>query len=812
MLKIYFRQARRHLLKNKMYAAISVFGLSASVVCILLAVFYWNDERSFDKFHKNNPDLYRVTMTVNDRKTGETTTGQGTGQVQGPAFKNEVPEVVDYVRLMGGGISGDVLSDDKAFRLNTLFSDESFFSVFSFDVLKGNPQTALKDINSVVITESVAIKFFNSIDVIDKQLKLDADPSAQRLGKPMLIKAVVKDPPPNSSIQFDLLLPMKFLQLSFDDDNWQNSYLGTFVVLRSDAVIKEVINKFNNVQKRHGQQQLTESIKTYNYDPKVHYGLQPMTDIHLNSLNNNISSTNESGIVKESKPLYSYLFMGIAVFILVMSCINFINISIANSLKRAKEVGVRKITGGSRSQIIMQFLSESIVLCSLSFIIALVFMQTALPAFNNLTGKQILFSRIINARVFGLLVLIFVMIILMTGFYPAFTLSRFTPTEVLYNKIYISGKNLFGKSLVVFQVSLAVFLMIATLVYYNQMHFIRQKDLGYNPGRVLRSYISGNRPLEPIIRNIKKEIADEPAIQTISFGSGTEGGPTETVKMANKSVEAMYQIIDENFLPLMEIPVIAGRNLSPESFRSDSNLAVIVNDAFVKAAQIEVPVGTQLKTHDFYGTEPKTIIGVVRDFHVGSLREKIKPLIMFMDVQHGGAIYAKFSGPGLKKGLASLERIYKTTVPGAVYSYTFVDQLNASRYAEEQRWQRIITTAAILSIVICCLGLFGLAHIATQQRSKEIGIRKVLGATVTQILVLLSGRFVKLVLLAVLLGAPLAGIVMNQWLQNYAYRININAGMYIVVALSAIVMALLAISLQSIKAALANPVESIKSQ
>jgi putative ABC transport system permease protein len=342
-LKISFR----HLWKDRLYAVINIVGLATGITCILLAVLYWKDERSFDSFHKNNANLYRVTTTLVENKGGNAETIGGTGQVQGSAFKHEVPEVKSYVRILGGDIYSDVAAENKSLHLQPLFVDDNFFDVFTFHLLRGNPKTVLSDISSVVITESTAKKFFNSIDVVGKLLRMDADPSFEKLGKPLIISGVVADPPKNSSLQFDALFTFKFMHLSFEDENWLNAYLGTFVVLHPNADIHLAEQKFNKIYAFHSKEQLAENFKTYglDYDPQISYGLQPMTDIHLNPLQRTGGNA-EGGIINGSSPVFSYMFIGIALFILLMASINFINISIANSLKRAKEVGVRKIAGG----------------------------------------------------------------------------------------------------------------------------------------------------------------------------------------------------------------------------------------------------------------------------------------------------------------------------------------------------------------------------------------------------------------------------------------------------------------------------------
>jgi len=792
----------RHLRQHKLYSAINIIGLAAGICCVLLAILYWKDETSFDSFHQKNPDLYRITTSMFNEKGGSRSTSGGTGQVQGPAFKASVPEILDYVRVMGGDISGDILTDSKSLHLQLLYADESFFNIFSFPLLRGDPTTALQDINSVVITESAAIRLFNSTDVIGKQLRLDADPSAKRLGKPMVITGVAKSIRDNSSIRFDLLLPMKFMQLSFEDKAWLNAYLGTFVVLRPNADKNAVVQKFNRIHFVHAKDQLAENIKTYGFDPEMSYGLQPITDMHLHPLEMGL----ETGVVNGSSPVFSYLFMAIAVFILLMASINFINISIANSLKRAKEVGIRKITGGSRSRIIMQFLSESAILCVISFILAILLTTLSLPVFNHLTNKHILLGDAFDAKLLSMLIVILSIVILFTGIYPARILSGFNPKEVLYNRQNLSGSYFFGRCLVIFQFSLAVFLMIATLVYYNQMNFIRTKDLGYDPHQVVLTQIPGDREIMPLYRFLRNELAKTPAIKAVSLGGGES---SFKVKLEGRTVEAIHKIIDEDYLSVLEIPLKAGRNLSP-LFPGDSSHSVIVNEAFVKAARLRHPIGVRLNTDEYFDKVPKTIIGVIKDFHVGSLREPIKPMVMFMSKWFGGSILAKLEKSHQKEGMAALEKAFKAAIPQAVYQYQFVDELNAKQYQQEQRWQQIISMATGLSIAICCLGLFGLTHLATHQRLKEIGIRKVLGATITQVVTLLSAGFLKLVVIAILVAAPFAWLVMNKWLQDFAYRIDIGPGIFIAAGAISLSIALGTVSFQAIRAAMANPVNSLR--
>ncbi len=805
MLSNYIKISARHLWQNKLYSFINVFGLAIAITCVLLAVLFIKEERSYDGFHEKKENLYRILTSRTDDKGNRGTVG-GTGQPQGPAFKEAVPEILDYTRVMGGDIRGDVLANNKTFNVQMLFADESFFNLFSFPLLRGDKATALSDISSVVITETIALKFFNSIDVVGKRIDMDADPSAQRVGRPSMITAVVKDLPKNSSIRFDLLMPMRFMQLSFTDTAWLNQYLGTFVLLQPGSDLNKVSRKFDQVFASHAKYQVEESKKLYNHDPKISYSLQNVADMHLNP--RLTGSWREGGIVNESDPIFSWLFLGIALFILFMATVNFVNISIAGSLKRAKEVGVRKITGGSKQQIIVQFLIESAIVCLSAFLLSVFFTNISLPFLNELVKKELVLSESIDLRLITWFAGILLLIILLTGFYPAYVLSAFKPKDVLYNKQKLSGRNLFGRSLVVLQFSLAVFFIIATIIYYRQMNFIRTKDLGYDPYQVVRTHIRGNREYKTVQEILRYELAKEPAIKYLSFGGY---GQVDVVKFGDKKLEAIHEVIDEYRLPAMQIKVKAGRNIS-STIASDKHHAVIVNEAFVKAAGLESPIGTQLYTSNRFDKELKTIVGVIEDYHSGPLHESIKPMVMLVCDWDSGGMWIRIEKQNQQRALKAIEAAYKKAMPTALYEYSFLDELNAKAYEQEQRWQKIIRVAAVLSIIICCLGLFGLAHLAAQRRIKEIGIRKVLGATVSGIAALLTKDFLKLVLISLFVASPVAWWVMNKWLQDFAYRINIGWWMFAIAGLIAVFIAMVTVGFQAIKVAIANPVKSLRTE
>ncbi|MDO9373954.1 MAG: ABC transporter permease [Ferruginibacter sp.] len=804
MISKYFKTSFRHLWHNKLYAFINVSGLAIAITGLLLAVLYVKDEHSFDNFHSK--EIHRVLTQRTDEK-GERKWVAGTGQPQGPAFSAAVPEMEAYVRVLGGDIRQDVLANDKILNLQALFVDPNFFDFFSFPLLRGNKQQVLNELTSVVITETVARKYFNTIDVVGRQLNLEAEPSQQKLGKPMVVAGVAKDPPKNSSVRFDIVFPLKFMQLSFTDVAWLNHYLGTFFTLKPEASEAAVLKKFDQVFAMQAAGQVAESRKTYHFDPKVRYGMQAVRDIHLNPLPTG-TGWREGGVVNESNPVFSYMFLGIAAFILLMAGINFINISIAGSLKRAREVGVRKIVGGSRAQIIFQFLMESTIICVVAFALSMMLTGLLLPLFNELTGKQLVINEALDATLVAACVGMLLVVIGLTGIYPAYVLSDFKPREVLYNRHRFSGRNFSGKVLVVLQFSLAVFFIISTLVYYRQMQFIRTTNLGYNPYQVIRTNIPGAREIKPVRDYLRNELAKEPTIRFVSFGGD---GSLEEVKVGNNVVEAEHQVIDEYRLPVMELKLKAGRNIS-RTFPTDKTSAVIVNEAFVKAAGLTSPIGATIRTSEYFDKEPKTIVGVIADYHSGSLHKPIRPLVMFECDWYASGIWVKVEQQQQKKALAALERAYKKAMPSTLFHYDFLDELNEQQYLQEQRWQKIISIATLISMLICCLGLFGLAHLAAQQRIKEIGIRKVLGASVQSIARLLAKDFLLLVFVAFLVGSPMAWFALSRWLQDFAYRVNISWWIFLLAGTVAIIVACLTVSFQAVKAAIANPVSSLRSE
>lgn len=791
MLLNYFKIALRHHRKNKLYARINIIGLAIGICCVLLAFLYWQDENSFDRFHEQNPHLYRITSTVTQPGGSALLTGN-TGQPHGPVFQAQVPEITAYTRVMGGDIYGDIIAGNKVLKQQLLFVDPGFFQVFSFPLLKGDSATALQDIGSAVITESTALKYFNHTDVVGELLRMDADPSARQLGKPLVVSAVVKDPPRHSSIQFDILLPFRFMQLSFNDNDWNNMYLSTFVTTRPDADITTVTRQLNRVQAAHAKG---------NNAPALTFGLQRITDIHLHPLYSPEGSR-EAGVINGSNPAFAWIFMGIAIFILVMAGINFINITLAGSLKRVKEVGVRKINGSSSMQIIGQFLAESALLCGAALLLAFLLAATTLPVFNTLTGKVIVPWALLHPFIVLAAAALLVLIVMFTGAYPAHVLAKFSAIKAFSGRTHLTGNNIQGRVLIVAQFSLAVFFLIVTTLFYRQMDYVQSKDLGYHPEQVVVTHINGDRNLQQAQDILRNELMNEPGITGLSFGG--EHGGVSAVHLPGKNINAIHRVIDHHYLAVMGITLKEGQNFGPNW--SDG---VIVNETFVKAAGLRHPIGTRVSTDEYFDKELRTITGVVKDFHTGSLREPIAPMVMIMSKWFGGNVWLKLDPRRQSASLAALAKAYKKAMPETAFTYSFLNDLNAREYAQDQRWKVVIQWAALLSVLICTTGLFGLAHIATHQRMKEIGIRKILGAGVSSIVALFSKEFLQLVAIAFIIATPVSWIAMNQWLQGFAYHTNMSAWIFIATGSFTLFVALATISIQVIRAVGANPVKHL---
>jgi putative ABC transport system permease protein len=795
MFKNYFKTAFRNLARNKVYSFINIAGLSLGLACAMLIMLYVKDEVSFDRFHKNVNNIYRI---VSQRKANK---NPATGLLQGPRFAQNVPGIQSFVRVQGGveDIKNGTAVQEQG---GVLHVDSNFFSVLTFPLLAGSPATCLTEPHSIVLSEDAAKKYFATTDAVGKVMLVKEDTSFV----PYKVTAVAKRCPQNSSVQFEVLMPFKVSDADAKDThNWFNSFLTTFVVLDAKANLQTVEKEMQRFYVADAKRTFYEMLKNDGGNPDDipmgTYFLQPYLDMHLDTA---IPASN--GLTNASNPMYSYLLSAISLFVLLIACINFVNLTVARSVKRAKEIGIRKVIGGSRKQLIAQFLGESFFLCTVAFVLAIALVQWLLPLFNELADKALAISYLSDAKLIAGYIALYFITGLLAGFYPALILSGYNPVQTLYSRFQIAGKNYLHKSLVVLQFTLASFLIIATCIIYAQFNFFTKTNLGYDDNNLVIVNKSGLTPADaPVFKN---ELLRNPNIAGVSVKNAGQRG-TGTKNPVGATIYFADETVDENYLPLLKIPLIAGRNFST-AFPADSAQSVIVNESFVKKANWKNPVG---ETIQILGNSNATyhVIGVVKDYHFASLTKKITPQLFDM---HGsyGTYYIKIKPNTAATSLKWIQKIYQQVYPMSPYAYVFKNDENRMQYADVEKWKQIILFGAILTIFISCIGLFGLSVLSAEKRTKEIGIRKVLGASVQQIVTTLSIDFMKLVAIALIIATPLVYIAANKWLQNYPYRIEMNWWWFALAGILVMLIALFTVSFQSIKAAVANPVKSLRTE
>ncbi|MEO8823746.1 MAG: ABC transporter permease [Ginsengibacter sp.] len=799
MFKNYFKIALRNLKRNKIYSFINIAGLALGLACAMMIILYVKDEVSFDRFHKDVKDIYRVSSIMKFR--GELRKDGNTGFLQGPRFTQNVPGIQSFVRVQSG--TEDVKLGSEIQSLDLLYVDSSFFTVFTFPLLSGNPITCLTEPHSIVLTEDAAKKQFGNSDAIGKIVMVKEDSAFI----PFKVTAIAKNCPQNSSIQFSTLLPFKESEKDAqDNDNWYNYFLNTFVVLEPKATVQKVEDQMQRFYVKDAKATFKKMAEQFDLGKDASMGsyfLQPFIAMHLST-----ELPAQNGLTNASDPMYSYILSGIALFILLIACINFVNLTVARSLKRAKEIGIRKVVGGNRKQLIMQFLGESFVLCLIAFLMALAIVQLVLPVFNSLSNKSLALSYLFDAKLITGYFILFAITTLLAGFYPALVLSGYSPVKTLYSHSTLSGKNYLQKSLVVLQFTLSSFLIIATLIIYYQFNYLTTEKLGYDDNNlVLVNKLNLKRDQAKLF---SYELKKDPDIIEVA---AKNSGSWSTVAKVNgdSSILFAYETVDESFLPLLKIPVLEGRNFSPD-YPSDSSHAVLVNESFVKKAGWKNPIGKSVNFF-FHADEKYTVIGVVKDYHFQSLNREIGPQLFTMKHDNDyGTSYIKIKSNTATASLKYIQSTFKKLFPLSPYNYTFKNEENIRSYEAEAKWKQIMLYSAILTIFISCIGLFGLSVLSAEKRTKEIGIRKVLGASVRSIVTVLSADFLKLVMLAMMIAIPLAWWTANKWLEKYPYRIHISWWIFASAGLLVIIIALITVSFQAIKAAVANPVDSLRSE
>lgn len=794
MLKNFFKTTFRNIRNNKVYSFINIAGLTLGMACAMLILLYVHDEVSYDAFQ---PVLYRINRQIT-KPNGDIAKSGYTGYLQGPRFAANIPEVKAFVRYQQGEMNMQKGSEIHAQEV--FFADSNFFSVFSFPLIAGDAHTALQQPNSVVITEDMARKEFGSTDVIGKSILFKEG----GIFRPYQVTALAKNCPQNSSIQFSAILPLKVSQKdAANNGNWFNSFLNTFVVLAPNANAKNTGDKMQRFFLNDAADMIKAIQQQYGVkDIGLSFYLQPFSDIHLSK-----DATAETPLFNASSPIYSYILSGIAIFILLIACINFINLTVARSVKRAKEIGIRKVIGSSRRQLMIQFLGESFLFCTAAFTLSILVVQLILPVFSRLCNKSLSLAYLLNAKLVSGYLLLLISTSLLAGLYPAMVLSNYRPAQTLYARFNLAGKSYLQKALVVFQFSLASFLIIATFSIFLQFNYLTTQPLGYHDENVITIEKSNITRSEAALFK-QRLLRNADIIDAAPKNSGYSGN---TLKVnGDKPINLILQTVDAAYMPLLKIPIVEGRNFS-DQFSSDSTKSVLVNESFVKQAGWKNPIGEQISNYD--NNEKLTVIGVVKDYHFKPLTNAVEPELFTMSPRNNyGMMYIKIRPGSEAQSLAFIQQTFRELFPLDAYSYNFLDRQNSAAYKAEARWKQIILFSAILTIFISCIGLFGLSVLSAEKRTKEIGIRKVLGASVGSIVSILSTEFLKLIVIALTVSIPAAWLAINTWLQNYPYRITLSWWLFASAGSLVVLIALFTVSFQSIRAAVANPVKSLKTE
>lgn len=792
MIKNYLKIAFRNLWKHKAFSFINVLGLTVGMTACFLIFLYVQFELSYDNFNTKADRIYRV---VTDIKTPtEVIKTAGPAWAVPPNLKDEFPEIETFVRVSQRNFlvrKGDIKIQEE----NAAYADSAFFQVFDVKLLQGDPKKVLTDQMSVVLSQTAAKKYFGNTNPVGQTLLLTDE------GIPATVTGLMQDIPENSQVQAGMLISMSTLTGRFQprtDQQWGSYNCVAYVLLKHGTNAKALEAKFPAfIKKRNGQGE--ERSKMY-----ATLFLEPLREVYL-------YSTRGGGTANINNV---YIFSIIAVFILLIACINFINLTTARSTERAKEVGIRKVVGAGKLQLTRQFIGESVIICLLAFLLSLGLAALLLSLFNQLAGKQVSEGIFSNWQNPAALFLAALGIGLLAGIYPALVLSSFRPITVLKGRFATGTRGIIlRKGLVVAQFSISIALIIGTIIVYRQMNFMRSQDLGFSKDQTLIIDTNG----DPAREAFKQALTTIPAVRSVSLsssvpGTGNAGAYSEIennkgdLQVANLDV----YFVDFDYLKQYDMKVVAGRAFSRD-FLTDTTQAMILNETAVKLFGYTSPreaIGRRFKQ---WGREGK-IIGVIKDFHFRSLQEEIKPLTMRIEPDRNDMVSAKIDAANLPATLAAIESKWKTIIPNRPYSYTFLDELFDRQYRAEERFGRLFLNFAILAIFISCLGLLGLAAYSTMQRTKEIGIRKVMGASVTGIVNLLSIDFLKLVLISFFVAAPVAWYYMHQWLQGFAYRTPIVWWIFAVAGIAALVIAIATISFQAIKAAIMNPVKSLRSE
>ncbi len=794
MIKNYLVLAFRNLVKDKFYSLINILGLTIGVTCGMLLFLYVSDELSYDRYHQKASRIYRIVSYI--REPDKINKWTSTQPPLVKTLKQDYPFVESYVRFFGNGRTMFRLGEQRFYEEDVYSTDSTVFDVFTYKFLEGDSKVALDEPGSVVLTEKVARRFFGNGKAVGQVLRTDDTTSYKVTG-------VIEDVPKNSHLTFNALLSLNANQRNAD--GWGGFYINSYLLLSKNADVSKLEAGFPGLYEKY----MSSIFKRMGIH--ITYQLQPLTSIHLYSKFDG-ETNGDIG--------YVYTFSAIAFFMLLIASINYMNLATAQSARRAKEVGLRKVMGSMKGALVAQFLTESVLLAFISLLSSFILVAALLAFFNQVSGKQIGYMELLSPTfiLIGLGIVVFTGLV--SGSYPAFYLSAFEPAQVLKGSFKARGGSFFRKALVVTQFSISMVMLICTWIVYQQLNYMRNKDMGYDRDQVLTIDYQDNQPKDRY-NALRKYLLDNPNIQSVASASSPVSNIGGRVIFTVESSTGMKEMafkptqIDHDYIKTMGMKLVQGRDFS-DKLPADTANSVLINEAVVKRMNWKDPIGKKIMlgtvTPDGKNPPPTAqVVGVVRDFHQQSLYNPIEPLIMIYR-RGSGVIHVKIKAQNTKETLAYIGRKWQEIYPDRLFEYRFLDQDFQSAYRADELRGQIFTAFSALTILIACLGLFGLATFTTEQRVKEIGVRKVLGGSVASVVLLLSKDFTRLVLFSFPIAIPIAYFSMNRWLQSFTYKTTMNPWIFIAACALTLVICWLTVIYQSLKAALANPVKSLRSE
>jgi putative ABC transport system permease protein len=797
MFRNYFKIAFRNLWKNKTSSAINIFGLTIGLTSCLLIALYIKHELSYDDFEKNGNRIARVIMEYSFNGSSSTNGGNYTSVRVAPVFTRTFPEVESAIKmsLRERVVNyNDKYIDEKKF----MFADSTFFTMFSFKLIQGDAHAVLSGPYKAVVTESTAKKYFGNEDAVGKTFRLGSDSNLYQ------ITGVMEDCPSNSQIQFNFLASFSSLGISKDHENsyWDANFT-TYLLLRDKKSIGSLEAKLPAFMKKEMQGQ----------GATVNFYLEPFEKIHLHST--------YAGFVPNNNISYIYILAAVALLILVIACSTYINLSTARSIERAKEVGVRKVIGAGKKQLFWQFIGESGLMCLIAVILSLIAAALLLPAFNQLTDKELHASSLFSLPFILFLLLIVASVSLIAGSYPALILTGFQPVKVLKGSFKNTGSGQWlRKSLIVFQFAISVFLIVSTFMIQKQLYYIQHKNLGYDREHVLVLPLTNT--MTKNVNLIKQQFKQNTDVVSVSAcdRSPVEGGGGYSMRSAempaNQQIAVYANLIDEDYIATTGMQIIAGTDLTEQDIKNASldtlpTFQFILNESAVKQLGWKSPQEAIGKKMFLDNSRPGYVKAVVKDYHFQSLHDPIKSMVLFPE-GWGVKLLVKLRGNNLASSISFLEKKWKELAPTRPFEYRFMDEDYNKLYNAELRLGKVMNVFSSIAIILACLGLFGLSSYTAQQRFKEIGIRKVLGASVGSIVIALSKDFIKLSLIAILIAVPIAWLAMTKWLQDFTYRADMSWNIYFFAGAITILLAVATVSFHAIKAAMMNPVKSLRTE